>query len=118
MEHQEVRIPKMKAHNRKRPRLSIEVEDTVRVTGTTLLSFECTKVGDVLEVRSLGKPKKNRPTTTTAFKGTAYLVFKDSTKIGRLDDKELGIRGRQFKNCTVVVHDKEQNLIRVGFEKE
>lgn len=97
--------------------MSTENQELIRVIGTTPLSFECTKVGDILEVRPLGAPAKNRPTAGGKFTGTAYLVFKDKTKVGRLDDKELGNRaGPTLKTCTIILHDQEQNVLRVSLK--
>lgn len=89
-----------------------KVELTVK--GTTSVSFEVTNVGDIVEIRAFGQSAKNRPTTAGRFTGTAYLVFKENTKIGHIDANQLPMRlDKGSLRYKIVLRDQEKNLLKI-----
>jgi len=85
----------------------------IKLSGTGPLSFEV-KEGEELKVKEISPSSKSRPTAGSRFKTSALLVFKGSTKIGRIPPKnqdELG--GRIPEYCKVIEVNKEKKVLIV-----
>jgi len=87
----------------------------IRVVGTSPLSFEVT-AGAILQVREIGPSSASRPTVGGRFKSSAFLLFNDKTKVGRLSPASLKTLGQAVpRECKVAEVDKERRVLRVMF---
>src|SRR5207237_4282593 len=87
----------------------------VRVAGTSPLSFDVT-VGTTLQVREFAPSSPSRPTIGGRFKSSAFLLFRDRTKVGRLSPASLRKLGNSVPPvCTVVEVDRNRGILLVTF---
>jgi hypothetical protein len=87
----------------------------VRVVGTSPLSFELA-IGAVLDVKKYEPSKFSRPTAGRGFKTSAYLLFSDETKVGRLSPASLKkLSSTVPSTCTVVEVDTNRKRLSVYF---
>ena len=90
----------------------------IRVAGTSPLSFDASivTIGTILEVREFAPSHHSRPSVDGGFKKSAYLLFADRTKVGRLSPasrKKLPLSVPH--TCTVVEVDKDRKWLSVVF---
>ena|SRR6267154_1088670 len=98
------------------PRTNTGSGTVVRVTGTSPLSFEVLP-GTTLTVREFAPSSYNRPTIGSGFKSSAYLLFHDETKVGRLSPDSLLLLGKKVpRKCTVSEVNRERKILRVIFK--
>lgn len=91
------------------------IEITVRVTGTSPLSFDV-RVGATLQVKEFSPSAPSRPSVGGGFKTRAFLLFNDRTKVGRLSTASLLKLGEVVPNtCTVLEVNRQKRLLFVSF---
>lgn len=86
----------------------------IRVIGTGPLSFDV-RHGAVLTVKEFGPSDYSRPTVAGGFKQSAYLLFANKTKVGRLSPASLKKLSSVPPTCTVIEVDKSRNRLSVLF---
>ena len=101
------------------PRASIDRKQSgivIRVVGTSPLSFDV-PTGTILQVKEFGPSAYSRPSVAGGFKRSAYLLFANQTKVGRLSPASLKkLPPSVPATCTVVEVDKSRKRLSVIFQ--